>query len=83
MFLNVLDVAHWRVCFLVKKHVAQSGIIRFHGGPVFVHVEFVGTSQPRIDILHKLLNFGYKVIFPSVDIRKYTKVRLLEPVKFQ
>lgn len=47
------------------------GIIIFRGGLIFV--EFVGTSQPKINIIHELINWGFKVIFPLVGIRKYTK----------
>lgn len=33
-------------------------------------VEFVGTANPRINNLHELINWGYKVIFIFVGINK-------------
>lgn len=62
------------------KILVYCGIIRFLGGSIFV--EFVGASNPRNNILHKLINQGNKVIFPFVGIQEYTKLRPHEPVKF-
>lgn len=44
---------------------------------------FKGTSFPRINILHELINNGYKVIFLFESVKEYTKLRPHEPVKFK
>lgn len=43
----------------------------------------MGTSQPQINILHEFINKSYKVIFPLLDIRKYTKLYTYEPTTLQ
>lgn len=57
------------------------GIIRYRGDSIFM--EYVDTSHPRINILHELISYGYKVLFTFVGIREYTKLRPNEPVKFK
>lgn len=48
------------------KALKYCGKNNFRGGSIFV--EFVGTSHPRVNILHELLNKSYKFIFPFVGI---------------
>lgn len=65
----------------MKRKQAYCEIIRFRGGSIFM--KFVGTSQPRINILHELINQSYKVIFPFLGIREYMRLCPYEPVKFK
>lgn len=56
------------------------GIITIRSGSIFV--KFEGSSHPRIYILYKLRKSGNKVIFISVSIREYMKLRPRELVTF-
>lgn len=53
--------------FYFPISVVYCGINRFRGGSFFL--EFFGTSHSRVSILHKFINWGYKVEFSFVRIR--------------
>lgn len=57
------------------------GIIRFRGCSIFA--ELVGSSYRRINVLHELINYGFKNQFSSVGILAYTKLCSHEHVNFK
>lgn len=67
----VLLIGQGHIC--IKTFLTYCGIFRFCDGSIFV--EHVGTSYPRINMLHELINKDHKVTFPFADLRKYMKLR--------
>lgn len=45
--------------------------------------KFVSKTRQRVNILHKLINYSYKVIFPYVCVRENMKLRPHELVEFR
>lgn len=62
-------------------HPDDCGIIKFCCGSVFV--KFVGTSRLQNNILHQLIDYGYKVIFLFVGVREYPNLLPHELVKLK
>lgn len=65
-----------------EQSIANYGIIiRFRGCSIFA--ELVGSSYRRINVLHELINYGFKNQFSSVGILAYTKLCSHEHVNFK